>query len=215
MVNSDGDTRGRRVPELDPEGSRGILTEDDREFLASSDKRKELSAPNRSQRWSDIRDRIGNAMMDFLWLVYCLPDEQRRRIFDDDRLSDPDDPRWQERSFSYLVAFMHQQLDDIQRIERAVATGIRRAELQNGEMVDVDVQISSELIDTIKDIRQRFAERGLQSISIGEINALYHAGYLTAAERTTLELEKRSFPAERRDSEKYIQNVQDEVQPDE
>jgi hypothetical protein len=198
--------KDERVPELEVEGSRGILTEDDRNLLADTAKREELSASALSQRWSKIRQRVQNSIMDYLWLVYCLPEDQRREIFESEQLSRPSDPQWQEKLFSYIITFAYQQLDRPSRLERTVASGIWRAEILNESVAQVGVDITVAPQSTVKEIRNRFSEHGLEGISYYEIDILYHAGLLTAEERSALELEKQPRNLTKKQGNVYSQN---------
>lgn len=190
--------------------SRGILTEDDREFLTDDEVREGMTSGGRSQRWGDIRDRIRNGVIDFVWLVRELPPEQRRRVFQDDRLVDENDPKRQERVFAYLIAFAYQQLGDTSRLERATDVAVKRAKIQKGSLVNVNTHIATSFQYGIADIRQRFAEGGLDAIELYEINILWHAGEISSREHTILALEK-GFPS---GSEEFLNSMRDELEPE-
>jgi len=167
------------VKSYPPQGSRGILTENDREFLLNPEVREEMSASGRSQRWEDIRNRVANGLLDFTYLVRCLPDEQRDRIFEDDRLYDPEDPGHQERVLGHLIAFSHQQLGDEARLENAIADGVHSAELLEGAVTNVYPNVSTHRQTSIREILEQGIENGFDTLTERDVHRIWYSGGLS------------------------------------
>jgi len=137
--------------ESEVRGSRGILTQNDREFLTDSDVRQDLSGSARSQRWRDIRDRVRNALYDFSFLV-SMDAEQLNTVLEPEQLETQ--PLTQLSSAFQFLSYL-QDLDDEQlypdldqqpafaEFVEAAETGLERDIAQRkGSIADVTVTVS-------------------------------------------------------------------------
>lgn len=132
--------------DLEMDRPRGILTDDDREFLLDvGDTRSDHAADAQRRR---MRRRVRNALMDFTVLNHALSEDDRAAIFDPPSAA-TETPDEILGSLVSLIAFVYDGHSHMQsgEFESTLSTGIEEAKYREGWLgveVDVTVDITAE-----------------------------------------------------------------------
>lgn len=158
---------------------RGVLTDSDREYLRLSNEERfeEYSAPARSQRWSAIRDRVSNAILDYPLLADELEDDRLEDIVDDVIDAEADVP-------GGLVEGLKAQARFVYRVSRA-------ANLKGEELIEDAIDEAKE---SRTDVLKRRFENDQGSLTLNELSDLYEAGEIPDEEYSDLFRDALEFP---------------------
>lgn len=141
---------------------RGILTHEDREFLAGQ---KELSQGSKRNTRLRIRKRVRQSLTDFKLLWYCLPDKDLELIFNPDDKNERQNIRSSTHyAFAFLLLGLWANRDPHSgRLEDA----FQQAAFESGWLTDVSLEISAERAPNAELIpaKIRHKEQKIQDIS--------------------------------------------------
>lgn len=164
----------------DLERPRGILTKRDRQLLLDDEPRMET----RTQR-NRLRERVKNSLKDIHLLTLALHPEDRRQIFEDVAMSEPDVIQ---NAFGFFYLGNRDVAEDIgqnsdEMFENLMVSAIHSAEREQGLLkdtelgfsLDISLQFESEDIDkTTDEIVDVILERGWGTT--GQLNYLLREG---------------------------------------
>jgi len=158
---------------------RGILTHEDREFLAGQ---KELSQGSERNTRLRIRKRVKQSLSDFKLLWYCLPEKDLELIFNPDEENERQNIRSATHyAFAFLLLGLWANQDPHQgRLEDA----FQQAAFESGWLTDISLEISTEKAPNaelvpaklrhkeqqIQDINERLEQDGLSESERKELN---------------------------------------------
>ena len=172
---------------------RGILSNTDREFLFDKKEYKhKQSALNRKR---DIRNRVANALQDFILLNTLISGAEIEKIFnhemDDDNL---------DKSLRNMISFVYNGIDhDRGRLEDIISKGVRDAinkhktDQKGGEATHVSTIIDIERTPDVDELYDKLQEGKTDQLSNGEVGALIRSGKLDSDDVAKLEESDEPF----------------------
>jgi len=173
---------------------RGILSNTDREYLCGL--RDYKHAQTEANRKQDIRERVINALHDFVLLGLLLDDEEREKIFieefDEDELH---------LSLEWLISFVYLGLEqDEKRLEDIISNGVYfganfdKSGRWAGDATDVDASIDVEYNPDVDKIYKQFQEGEGDQLTPAEVGVLVRSGKLEPEDLDELEDAAPTFP---------------------
>lgn len=169
-----------------PKRPRGILSHTDREYLLGLREYKhKQSEANRRQ---DIRERVVNALEDYLLLRLFLEKEEREKIFeqelDTDLLND---------CLEAMITFVYLGLDqDENRLEEIIERGVlvganlERNDRSMGDATNVEATIDIDYDPDVDALHRRMKESGGETLTPAEIGVLVRSGKVDYDDLETL-----------------------------
>lgn len=172
---------------------RGILSPADREFLIATEEELEekYTRQARAKRQQAIRDRVYEAVLDFMYLYEFWPADPRKEVFTD-LLAD-----WQGRTgLADMLALVYIELVPRERFDDIFERGVRQAEerMHDGKSgAFVRVRPIDEVVEWMdeKTIEEAIAKlgqgkRGLMDLTDDETRALAQLFYYSGSDETEL-----------------------------
>lgn len=176
------------------ERPRGMLAKVDRQFLWGL---KEYAHDSTvSDRRGDIRERVGNGLLDLFYLTK-LTERSRNRIFNN--LEERGGSRKLRESVAALVQFLYLGVDgDLEWVEETIALGISNAEKKHrdddttyysGASADAGVNVDIEVTRgyDVDEIEDRFRSGGANSLTPAEVGVLVRQGRVQPDELPALD----------------------------
>lgn len=178
----------------------GILTPDLREVLIQGDQFN--AASELEENGFEVEafvERIHNAFLDFHLLAVNTDPDTRERIFYDGVSPDMFQegvPSATEASIEDLLAFFYLGVNGEETFETILRGGIERGHDLDGETGTASITVEMKDVETAADIAGRLDNKGVEAVSIRELQVLYFAGVVTEEEYRELHHEKFPFLSE-------------------
>jgi len=174
---------------------RGILSDTDREYLCGlRDYKHKQTESNRKQ---DIRERVINALHDFVLLSLLLDEREQTKIFEEE-IKEDDLNMFLESMITFIYTGLNQDKDRFEKIiEKGTYFGanIDQSGRWVGEAVNVDASVDIEYNPDVEKLYKRLRQGDGDQLSPAEIGVLVREGKLEPDDLSALEQSGPRMPS--------------------